>query len=339
VLAPFGAPAQNQNMSPATSSINVEEAVKERYSAAAREQDASLCCPVTYDQSYLKVIPKEILERDYGCGDPSRHVRKGDTVLDLGSGGGKMCYIVSQVVGPQGRVIGVDMNDDMLALARKHRESVGHAIGWQNVEFRKGRIQDLALDLDRVDQDLKRRPIDSAAAYIEAEYRFAQLRANEPMIPPGSIDVVISNCVLNLVDAAAKGQLFEEIFRVLKVGGRAVISDIVSDRAVPESLMQNPELWSGCISGAFTETEFVQAFERVGFGRVEVLQRQATPWRVIEDIEFRSVTVEAVKKEASRPSDSHPRKVSARTIPSLSGDALPSFSPAVESCCGDSKCC
>src|SRR5687767_5278629 len=112
-----------------SSGINVEEAVKERYSAAAKAQDAALCCPVTYNQDYLKVIPKEIMERDYGCGDPSTHVRTGDTVLDLGSGAGKMCFIVSQIIGPTGRVIGVDMNDDMLALARAHRDAIGRAIG------------------------------------------------------------------------------------------------------------------------------------------------------------------------------------------------------------------
>src|SRR5690349_13561804 len=149
--------------------INVENAVADRYSAAAKERDASLCCPVTYDPSLLKVIPQEIIERDYGCGDPSRDVHPGDTVLDLGSGTGKMCFIVSQIVGPQGRVIGVDMNDDMLALARKHREAVGRAIGWQNVQFFKGRIQDLALDLERLDEYLKRHPIQSAAEFLEVE--------------------------------------------------------------------------------------------------------------------------------------------------------------------------
>src|SRR3954451_19417714 len=162
--------------------LDVESAVRERYSAASNEREAALCCPVDYDPRYLKVLPEEVLERDYGCGDPSRHVRPGDTVLDLGSGGGKMCFIVSQIVGPKGKVIGIDMNDEMLALARKHRDAVGHAVGWQNVEFRKGRIQDLALDLDRVDQALKARPIDSVARFLEAEQRFTEMRRNEPMV-------------------------------------------------------------------------------------------------------------------------------------------------------------
>ncbi|NUN24457.1 MAG: methyltransferase domain-containing protein, partial [Candidatus Jettenia caeni] len=96
-----------------------EQAVRERYSAAAAQKEAALCCPVTYNPKYLEVIPKEVLDRDYGCGDPSQYLAEGETVLDLGSGGGKICFIASQVVGSSGRVIGVDMNDEMLALARK----------------------------------------------------------------------------------------------------------------------------------------------------------------------------------------------------------------------------
>ena len=93
-------------------------AVRARYSAAALEKEAALCCPVDYDPQYLKLIPQEVLERDYGCGDPSRYAREGDVVLDLGSGAGKICFIASQVVGSEGRVIGVDMTDDMLEVAK-----------------------------------------------------------------------------------------------------------------------------------------------------------------------------------------------------------------------------
>src|SRR5882757_11002771 len=95
----------------------IERHVYERYERAARAQEPALCCPVEYDARYLEVIPAEILERDYGCGDPSRHLSTGETVLDLGSGSGKICYIAAQAVGPGGRVIGVDFNDEMLALA------------------------------------------------------------------------------------------------------------------------------------------------------------------------------------------------------------------------------
>jgi arsenite methyltransferase len=209
--------------------LNVETAVRQRYSDAAQSRVEALCCPVEYDRQYLKVIPAEVLERDYGCGDPSKYVRTGETVLDLGSGAGKICFIAAQVVGATGRVIGVDMNEDMLALARKHQRSVGDAIGYHNVEFRKGRIQDLALDLERLDADLRAHPIQSVDSFLAADARADDLRVTHPLIATESIDVVVSNCVLNLVDARAKTQLFSEIFRVLRNGGRAVISDIVSD--------------------------------------------------------------------------------------------------------------
>jgi SAM-dependent methyltransferase len=128
--------------------LDVAEAVKSRYSKASHAVEPALCCPVDYDPRYLGVIPPEILERDYGCGDPSRFVHEGDTVLDLGSGGGKICYIASQVVGASGKVIGVDMTDDMLSLAREHQDAISRSIGWDNVSFCKGRIQDLRVDLE-----------------------------------------------------------------------------------------------------------------------------------------------------------------------------------------------
>ena len=151
--------------------MNVERAVRDRYSGAAQARVDALCCPVEYNKEYLKVIPAEVIERDYGCGDPSRYLQAGETVLDLGSGTGKICFIAAQVVGPAGRVIGVDMNDDMLAIARKHRRAVGDAIGFHNVEFRKGRIEDLALDLEKLDADLRAHPITSAEAYLAADAR------------------------------------------------------------------------------------------------------------------------------------------------------------------------
>jgi arsenite methyltransferase len=127
-----------------------EASVARRYSAAAQSQEQTLCCPVQYRREYLDAIPREILDRDYGCGDPTPFVREGETVLDLGSGGGKVCYILSQVVGPKGRVIGVDCNREMIALARRYREDVAGRIGFANVEFRYGLIQDLALDLEQL---------------------------------------------------------------------------------------------------------------------------------------------------------------------------------------------
>ena len=118
------------------SSTSIENAVLERYAEGAQAKEDALCCPVDYDPQYLKVIPQEILDKDYGCGDPSRYLKEGDVVLDLGAGAGKICYIASQVVGPQGHVIGVDFNQAMLSLAEKYRKKIAKSIGWQNVEFR-----------------------------------------------------------------------------------------------------------------------------------------------------------------------------------------------------------
>lgn len=273
----------------------VTRAVGDRYAAGAQAVETELCCPVDYDAQYLKVMPAEILDRDYGCGDPSKFLKPGETVLDLGSGGGKICYIASQVVGKEGRVIGVDMTPDMLDLARRHRADVAEKIGWSNVEFFRGRIEDLELDYDRLDQWLRANPVTDVASYEAMEAERERLCRDEPMVASDSIDAVVSNCVLNLVAPELKRQLFEEIFRVVKEGGRAVISDIVSDQEVPLAMQQDPELWSGCISGAFEEKAFGDAFRAAGFHDVEVLVRQAEPWRVVDGIDFRSVTVVAYK--------------------------------------------
>src|SRR5438876_1153452 len=272
-----------------------ETIVRQRYAAGAKERADKLCCPVDYKSKYLKVIPQEVIERDYGCGDPSRYLREGETVLDLGSGTGKICFIAAQVVGPKGKVIGVDMTDEMLEVARKNAPIVAERIGYANVEFRKGRIQDLALSIDLLDAELKQRPISDASSFLAADELAQELRVKSPLIASDSIDVVVSNCVLNLVEAHSKRQLFEEIFRVLKIGGRAVISDIVSDEEVPEHLQNDPELWSGCISGALTEEGFLAAFTEAGFYGVHILNRDDQPWQTVEGIEFRSFTIEAFK--------------------------------------------
>ncbi len=275
--------------------LRVEETVLERYSRGAAEREESLCCPVEYDGRYLDVIPAEVIERDYGCGDPSVWVDPGDVVLDLGSGSGKICFIAAQVVGPTGRVIGVDMNSDMLDLARRHQPDVASKIGYDNVRFLHGRIQDLRTDLDALDRYLAERPVRSSEDLAEFEAAVREQCDNRPLVASDSVDVVVSNCVLNLVDDREKGRLLAEIFRVLGRGGRAVISDIVSDEIVPAELKRDPTLWSGCISGAFQEAEFLQAFADAGFYGVEILKRDAEPWRTVAGIEFRSVTVRAWK--------------------------------------------
>jgi arsenite methyltransferase len=277
------------------STLSAEIAVRRRYAAGAKAQEAQLCCPVDYDSEYLKIIPQEVIDRDYGCGDPSKYLREGETILDLGSGTGKICFIAAQIVGPRGRVIGIDMTDEMLEVARTNAPIVAERMGFNNVEFRKGRIQDLALDLEKLDDELKRRPITDAASFLRADELAQELRIKHPLVASDSIDAVVSNCVLNLVENNSKRQLFEEIFRVLKKGGRAIVSDIVSDEEVPELLQNDPELWSGCISGALTEEAFLRAFSDAGFYGIQILKRDEKPWRTVEGIEFRSVTVEAFK--------------------------------------------
>lgn len=272
-----------------------ETAVQDRYADAAKAQEPALCCPVDYDPKYLEIIPDEVIERDYGCGDPSRYLNEGETVLDLGSGTGKICFIASQVVGPEGRVIGVDMTPEMLEVARRNAPIVAERTGFDNVEFRRGRIQDLGLDLDLLESRLAENPVSSAEGYLEMERMTSRLRLLEPLVADESVDVVVSNCVLNLVETDQKANLFREVFRVLKNGGRAVISDIVSDEPVPAELMADSELWSGCVSGALTEEGFLAAFEEAGFYGIRVLERQTEPWQTVNGIEFRSLTVEAFK--------------------------------------------
>jgi arsenite methyltransferase len=272
-----------------------ETVVRQRYAAGAKERSEKLCCPVDYDAEYLRIIPQEVIDRDYGCGDPSPYLLEGETVLDLGSGTGKICFIAAQVVGSNGKVIGVDMTDEMLEVARRNAPVVAERLGYANTEFRKGRIQDLALDLELLDRQLKDSPITNAASFLATDGLAEELRVKHPLIASDSIDVVVSNCVLNLVEPKSKRQLFDEIFRVLKKGRRAVICDIVSDEEVPEEMQNDPELWSGCISGALTEDGFLQAFEHAGFYGIRILKRDTRPWRTVQGIEFRSVTIEAFK--------------------------------------------
>ncbi len=245
----------------------VESIVQERYSEGAQVKEEALCCPVDYDTSLLALLPQEIIERDYGCGDPSRYVRKGDTVVDLGSGGGKICYIAAQIVGAEGRVIGIDMTADMLALAIRHQDEMAARLGYDVVEFRKGYIQHLG-------------------ALVEEE----------------TADLVISNCVLNLVAEHDRLKLMRGLYRVLKPGGRIAISDIVCIEEVPRHLKDDAELWSGCISGAFQKDRFLRAFADVGFVDVGYDKWEEQPWRVVQNLPFHSATVCARKPgEDSNP--------------------------------------
>lgn len=279
-----------------TPAYDIEQAVLQRYEAGAKQPEAALCCPTTnYKADYLALLPSEIIEKDYGCGDPTRYVSPGETVVDLGSGAGKNCYILAQQVGATGQVIGVDFNAEMLALSRKYLDEMAGKFGYRNTAFVKGKIQDLALNLDLAQAWLNQHPITTIEHLAAFEAECDRLRREQPLIASDSVDVVISNCVLNLVRPQDKQQLFQEIFRVLKRGGRAVISDIVCDEDPTPEILHNPDLWSGCIAGAFREDSFLAMFEQAGFYGVEILVRQPEPWQVIDGIEFRSMTVRAFK--------------------------------------------
>lgn len=276
--------------------IDVEQATLKRYARAARRVEKNLCCaPTSHDAGLLANVPERIRAVDYGCGDPSRWAAAGDTVVDLGSGSGKACYLLAQIVGPRGRVIGVDFNAPMLELARGGAEEFRRRTGLANVEFRRARIQDLALDLDALDRWLAKHPVHSAEDLIALEAEAHRLRREQPLIADASVDLIVSNCVLNLARDEEKPALFREMARVLRRGGRCVISDIVSDEPVPAHLKRDPDLWSGCISGAMQEMAFLRAFEDAGFHGIEILARDERPWHTVEGIEFRSVTVRAFK--------------------------------------------
>jgi 7,8-dihydro-6-hydroxymethylpterin dimethyltransferase len=210
--------------------------VREFYGHAAEDPQKELCCPVRPDDDDLAHIPAEVVERFYGCGSPVSAAAPlaGETLLDLGSGAGIDCFIAARRVGSDGHVIGVDMTDQMLAVAREARPRVAAALGYDNVEFRKGILEQI--------------PLEAA-----------------------SVDIVTSNCVINL--SPDKPAVFREIWRVLKDHGRAVIADIVADGEVPPPLGADGQLWGECISGALSEDAFLAALERAGFYGVSVLKK------------------------------------------------------------------
>jgi ubiquinone/menaquinone biosynthesis C-methylase UbiE len=233
-------------------------AVREFYGHAAEQPQAELCCPVRPDAEDLAHIPREVVERFYGCGSPvsAAAPQRGETLVDLGSGAGIDCFIAARRVGSPGRVFGIDMTDQMLAVAHESKPRVAAALGYDNVEFRKGILEQI--------------PLDAASA-----------------------DIVTSNCVINL--SPDKPAVFREVWRVLKDGGRAVIADIVADREVPPPMRADGQLWGECISGALSEDGFLAALERAGFYGISVLKK--TFWREVEGHRFYSVTVRGFKFE------------------------------------------
>jgi ubiquinone/menaquinone biosynthesis C-methylase UbiE len=274
---------------------DLESTVQQCYDTAAHRANTNCCRTVQYDSRYLEYLPQEIIDKDYGCGDPTLDVSPGETVVDLGSGAGKDCYIIAQKVGANGKVIGIDFNDEMLKVARKYLGEMSNKLGYQNVRFVKGKIQDLKLDLELAQTWLNEHPITSLEQVSTFEAECDRLRQQQPLIPDNSVDVVVSNAVPSLVQPQHKQQLFQEIYRILKPGGRAVICDIVGDEDQTPAILNDPQLWSRGIAWAFREDKFLAMFEQAGFYGIEILNRQEAPFRVIDGIEFRSVTVRAFK--------------------------------------------
>mgnify|MGYP001603965299 CR=1 FL=1 len=237
---------------------DITKKVSERYAKAASTGE-QMCCPTSYDMGHLKTfIPEEVLTISYGCGTPAglKTVQAGETVLDIGSGGGIDCFEASRLVGPTGHVIGIDMTDTMLEIARINAAVVAANLGYpaSNVEFRKGLADAMPVD-------------------------------------DGTIDLIISNCVINL--APDKRKVFQEIYRVAKPGGRFTISDIVSDHTVPQYLVHDTQKWGDCLSGALTLTDYMNGMTAAGFVGIHLVK--FSPWRVIDGIHFFSVTLTGYK--------------------------------------------
>lgn len=232
--------------------MELKEIVKEKYGEAARRVSsgeglpadccsstaccqgsaASSCDPITsnlYDEGQGGEIPESALRASLGCGNPTAlaQLHAGETVLDLGSGGGIDVLLSARRVGPTGKAYGLDMTDEMLALARENQRKAGI----ENVEFLKGEIENIPL-------------------------------------PDESVDVIISNCVINL--SGDKDRVLREAFRVLKPGGRFAVSDVVGRGEVPTEIRRNIELWVGCVAGAMQDSEYVEKLSSAGFTGIEI---------------------------------------------------------------------
>jgi SAM-dependent methyltransferase len=238
---------------------HVQNAVREKYGEIARSAGAKGCCgptacgcgdPITsnlYSNAETAGLPSEAVAVSLGCGNPTALIdlKAGETVLDLGSGGGIDVLLSAKRVGPNGKVYGLDMTDEMLALARENARKAGAT----NVEFLKGTIEAIPL-------------------------------------PDDSVDVIISNCVINL--SVDKDAVLREAFRVLKPGGRFAVSDVVIRGEVPPEIRRSLELWVGCVAGALRDDEYVSKLQAAGFAEAAV-----EPWRVYQVDDARAFLAEA----------------------------------------------
>ena len=280
------------------SDSDIQDAVKEKYGAAAKQVSAgkTACCgggaelsgcdPITrnlYNESEKSVLPADAVAASLGCGNPTAlaELKPGEIVLDLGSGGGIDVLLSAKRVGPTGKAYGVDMTDEMLALARENQKKAGV----QNVEFLKGTIENIPL-------------------------------------PENSVDVVISNCVINL--SGDKDRVMREAFRVLKPGGRFAVSDVVVRGEVPADIRKSMELWVGCVAGALQDAEYLQKLQAAGFTSAQV-----QPTRVYHAEEAR----EFLSAAGLDPD---------RVAPFIDNKFMSAFiratKPAAAACCGPSCC-
>ncbi len=241
---------------------DITQKVSDRYARAASTGE-QMCCPTGYNFDDLRsFIPDAVLKISYGCGTPAGldTVQTGETVLDIGSGGGIDCFEAARRVGSAGRVIGIDMTDTMLEIARSNAPIVAANLGYPqpNTEFRKGMADAM--------------PVEDA-----------------------SIDLIISNCVINL--APDKRKVFREMYRVLKPGGRFTISDIVSDQVVPQYLVHDAAKWGDCLSGALQVQDYIGGMVDAGFRAVHQIKSSA--WQSIDGVHFLSVTLTGYKLPAA----------------------------------------
>jgi len=277
---------------------NIQDAVKEKYGAAARQVTAGkpACCgggaelsgcdPITrdlYDASEKAALPADAVAASLGCGNPTAlaQLQPGEIVLDLGSGGGIDVLLSAKRVGPTGKAYGLDMTDDMLALARANQQKAAV----ENVEFLKGAIENIPL-------------------------------------PDNTVDVIISNCVINL--SGDKDRVLREAFRVLKAGGRLAVSDVVIRGEVPPEIRKSMELWVGCMAGALQESEYCQKLTAAGFQSIGVEPTRV--YRADEASEFLAAA------------GLDPTVVG----PKIEGKFISAFirakKPLAASCCGPTRC-
>lgn len=210
--------------------------VSDFYGDAAETPQPALCCPESYPLQDSAHIPQEVLDISYGCGSPVglAGIQEKEVMVDLGSGGGIDCFIAAKRVGSEGRVVGIDMTDRMLKQAKQAKEKVVKSLGYDNVDFKKGYLEEIPL-------------------------------------PDQFADLITSNCVINL--SPDKKQVFIEVWRVLKDFGRIVVSDTISEHPVPDGMRSNPRLWGECVSGALTEQEYIAKMEAAGFYGISILKR------------------------------------------------------------------